>query len=470
MAAQKKVSISFQADENEIMLYFEAEQMEKVFYNLLANALNHTPPKGAVTVGVSRHNHSPGMLEITVRDTGTGIPADQMAHIFDYLFQVARPEGEASRTPTGTGIGLALTREIIQLHGGSIDVSSREGKHSGTVFTIELPMGDTHLTPDQIVDIPGNAAVGTEPAAVTPPVPAAAETAEVIDMNESAAANEAAGDDELTDEDKPADGDNRERKVVLVVEDNADLRLFMRRSLEPDYRVVEAADGKQGIAAARKHHPDIVISDIMMPQIDGVELCRVLKKDVATSHIPLILLTARTREENVLQGLACGADDYVTKPFNTRILMARVKNLVDLRRQLQEKYKREMMLQPAEIRVSSVDREFMKDLQKAMEANLSDPEFTINRLADLLYLSRATLNRKIRALTGESANRYIQVYRLKRGAQLLKANFGNVTQVAFEVGFSSTPYFAKCFKEVFHQSPQSYQAAESPETPVNPTG
>jgi AraC-like DNA-binding protein len=134
---------------------------------------------------------------------------------------------------------------------------------------------------------------------------------------------------------------------------------------------------------------------------------------------------------------------------------------VDLRRQLQEKYKREMMLQPAEIQVSSVDREFMKDLQKAMEANLSDPEFTIDRLAGLLYVSRTTLNRKIRALTGESANRYIQIYRLKRGAQLLKANFGNVTQVAFEVGFSSSPYFAKCFKEIFHQPPQSYQAAES---------
>jgi DNA-binding response OmpR family regulator/two-component sensor histidine kinase len=397
MATQKKVSLSFQADENEILLYFDAEQMEKVFYNLLANALNHTPPKGTVTVRVSRHNHSPGILEITVRDTGTGIPAEQMAHIFDYLFQVARPEGTASSIPTGTGIGLALTREIIQLHGGSIDVSSREGKDSGTVFTIELPMGDAHLTPDQIVEVPGGAAAGAGPAAVTHPVPAGAETAEVIDMNESAAANEAAADDELPDEDKPADG---ERKVVLVVEDNADLRLFMRRSLEPDYRVLEAPDGKQGIAAARKHHPDIVISDIIMPEIDGFELCRVLKKDVATSHIPIILLTARTLEENVVQGLECGADDYVTKPFNTKILMARVKNLVDLRRQLQEKYKREMMLQPAEIEISSVDREFMKDLQKTMEANLSDPEFTIHRLADLLYLSRATLNRKIRPPEG----------------------------------------------------------------------
>ncbi|MDQ1353210.1 MAG: hypothetical protein QG657_3516, partial [Acidobacteriota bacterium] len=452
MAAQKKVSLSFHADEEEILPYFDAEQMEKVFYNLLANAMNHTPPKGTVTVGVvgvgrRRPGDSPGMLEITVRDTGTGIPADQMAHIFDYLFQAARPEGAKNWIPAGTGIGLALTREIIQLHGGSIDVASREGKDGGTVFTVQLPMGNAHLTPGEIVEVPGGP-VDFEPV----------EFIETIPMNETEAAVEDSEADDLTDGNEPAEGD---RKVVLVVEDNADVRLYIRGSLEPGYRVVEAPNGRQGIAAARKHYPDIVISDIMMPGVDGYELCRVLKKDVATSHIPIILLTARTQEENVLQGLECGADDYVTKPFNTQILMARVKNLVDLRRQLQEKYKREMRLQPAEIPVSSVEQEFMKDLQKAMEANLSDPEFTIDRLADLLYMSRATLNRKIRALTGESANRYIQVYRLKRGAQLLKSNFGNVTQVAFEVGFSSTPYFAKCFKEIFHQPPQVYQATSA---------
>jgi signal transduction histidine kinase/DNA-binding response OmpR family regulator len=451
MAAQKKVSLSFHAGEEEIWLYFDAEQMEKVFYNLLANAMNHTPSKGTVTVAVGqRPGDAPGMLEITVRDTGTGIPADQMPHIFDYLFQATRPESAENKIPAGTGIGLALTREIIQLHGGSIDVASREGKDSGTVFTIQLPMGNAHLKPGEIVEVPSGP-VAFKPAELV-------ETLETIPMNESEAAVEAADVDDLTDGDEPAE---RDRKVVLVVEDNADVRLYIRGSLEPGYRVIEAPDGRQGIAAARKHYPDIIISDIMMPGVDGYELCRVLKKDVATSHIPIILLTARVQEENVIQGLECGADDYVTKPFNTQILMARVKNLMDLRRQLQEKYKREIRLQPAEIPVSSVEQEFMKDLQKAMEANLSDPEFNIDRLADLLYMSRATLNRKIRALTGESANRYIQVYRLKRGAQLLKDNFGNVTQVAFAVGFSSTPYFAKCFKEIFHQTPQSYQAAES---------
>lgn len=467
MAAQKKVSLSFHADEEEILTYFDAEQMEKVFYNLIVNAMNHTPPKGAVTVGVRRPADSPGMLEITVRDTGTGIPAEQIAHIFDYLFQATRPESAENKIPAGTGIGLALTREIIQLHGGSIDVSSREGKDGGTVFTVQLPMGDAHLKPGEIVDVPGGAAADAPDFAH--PVPVDFETVEPVEFvetMESIPVNESGEADDLMDGDEPAEGD---RKVVLVVEDNADVRLYIRGSLEPGYRVVEAPDGKQGVAAARKYLPDIVISDIMMPGLNGIELCRVLKNDVATSHIPIILLTARTSEENVLQGLECGADDYVTKPFNTQILMARVKNLVDLRRQLQEKYKREMRLQPAEIPVSSVEQEFMKDLQKAMEANLSDPEFTIDRLADLLYMSRATLNRKIRALTGESANRYIQVYRLKRGAQLLKSNFGNVTQVAFEVGFSSTPYFAKCFKEIFHQTPQSYQAAESHETPFPPS-
>ncbi|UCH93729.1 MAG: helix-turn-helix domain-containing protein, partial [Candidatus Aminicenantes bacterium] len=194
---------------------------------------------------------------------------------------------------------------------------------------------------------------------------------------------------------------------------------------------------------------------------DGFELCQVLKTDIQTSHIPVILLTAKASEESIIEGLETGADDYITKPFNTKILLTRIKNLIDLRRQLQEKIQREMTLQPTEIAVSSVDQEFMNDLSKVIEKNISDEEFSVDELAKGLYMSRATLNRKTRALTGESTNQFIQSYRLKRGAQLLKANFGNVTEVAFEVGFSTSAYFTKCFKEKFHQLPHTYQASES---------
>ena len=197
-----------------------------------------------------------------------------------------------------------------------------------------------------------------------------------------------------------------------------------------------------------------------MPNMDGYQLCNILKKDVKTSHIPIILLTAKASEESIIQGLETGADDYITKPFNIKILLIRVKNLIDLRRDLQEKIQREMVLQPTEIAISSVDQEFMKELKQAIETNLSDPEFGVDQLAKALYVGRTTLNLKVRALTGESTKQFIQSYRLKRAAQLLKANFGNVTEVVFEVGFSSSAYFTKCFKEKFHQLPHTFQASE----------
>jgi YesN/AraC family two-component response regulator len=199
----------------------------------------------------------------------------------------------------------------------------------------------------------------------------------------------------------------------------------------------------------------------MMPKKDGYQLCDVLKKDVRTSHIPIVLLTAKASEESIIEGLETGADDYIIKPFNTKILLTRLKNLIDLRRQLQQKIQREMVLQPSEIAVSSMDHQFMEELKEVLEKNIADEAFGIDELAKALYMGRATLNRKIRALTGESTKRFIQSYRLKRAAQLLKANFGNVTEVAFEVGFSSSAYFTKCFKEKFHQLPRTYQASEA---------
>jgi DNA-binding response OmpR family regulator len=244
------------------------------------------------------------------------------------------------------------------------------------------------------------------------------------------------------------------------VEDNAEVRRYIKGALEPLYTVKEAVNGREGIDRAREIIPDLIISDIMMPEVDGCELCKTLKTDIKTSHVPIILLTAKASEENIIEGLETGADDYITKPFNTTILCTRIKNLIDLRRHIQEKIQRQMMMQPAEIQVSSMDQTFIKEVQTAIEKNLSEPEFNVDQLGKTLYMSRATLYRKIQALTGESPRDFIRSYRLKRGAQLLKAHFGNVTEVAFEVGFSSTAYFTKCFKEKFHQLPHAFQAAE----------
>ena len=450
MAKQKKVNLVFAADAEDTALYFDAERLEEVMANLLINALKFTPAEGTISVSVKTKEETTdeGYLEISVRDTGVGIPGEQLAHIFDRFYQVGV---ESSHRPEyrGTGIGLALTKEIISLHHGKIDVHSRvgEGENSGTEFVIQLPLGKNHLEPEEIVESSG--------------LPAGREKAGQIASHYTDTNKLEEEEKEPVSPEKGTEGGSKKGKdVVLVVEDNADVRKYIRRTLEPDYRVLEAADGKEGITIAVEVIPDLIVSDIMMPGKDGYELCHTLKTQVKTSHIPIILLTAKASEENIVLGLRTGADDYITKPFNSRILAARVQNLIDLRRQMQLKIQRHNMLLPAEIPVSSMDEEFLKEFRGMIEKNLGDPEFNVEQLCEKLYMGRSTFFKKVQALTGETPGQFIQSYRLRRAAQLLTANFGNITQVAFEVGFSSTAYFTKCFKEKFHQLPSTYQASE----------
>jgi signal transduction histidine kinase/DNA-binding response OmpR family regulator len=449
LAAQNKLELTFQSEEEDITLYFDLEKLEKVVCNLLSNAIKFTPPGGKITVKVKNNptpaeNFPSGWASISVADTGVGIPKEQVQYIFDRFYQAAVPGEHAQK---GSGIGLALTKELVTLHHGEIDFKSSdgsEGENRGTEFTFRLPLGKEHLKPEEIVDLPGIPSQRQKPYEVS--------QLYAVEKEE----------EERDVEEKDIEPETQEKEIILVVEDSRDVRKYIRGPLEKHYTVVETVNGKEGIEKAREIIPDLIISDIMMPEADGYELCSVLKQDVLTCHIPIVLLTAKASEENVVQGLETGADDYITKPFNTKILMARIRNLIDLRRQLQQKMKRQMMLQPAEISVSSIDEEFIKELQGAIEKNLSDPEFTVEELGKKLYMSRASLYRKIQALTGESPNHFIRNYRLKRAAQLLKENFGNVTEVAFEVGFSSSAYFTKCFKEQFQQLPSSFQASESP--------
>ena len=464
LAVQRKIDLTFSVDAGDddevedITLCFDAEKLEEVFSNLLSNAVKFTPPRGKITVTVKRILEKtkeksippiPGFLEISVRDTGVGIPKEKLEHIFDRFYQVEGSTGDSQdHDYKGTGIGLALAKELIDLHHGRIDVHSSERK--GTEFIIRLPMGNEHLKPGEIVELPETHSVLKKPGKT----PAFDMTEEGENVEKTTGA-----DQDKKDIDK--DSESQGKNVILVVEDNADVRKYIRGPLEPFYTIVEAANGREGIHLAKKIIPDLIISDIMMPEADGYELCRELKNDIKTSHVPIILLTAKASAESILEGLETGADDYITKPFNTKILVTRIKNLIDLRQQLQQKIQRQLMMQPAEISVSSMDETFLKELQDTIEKNLSEPEFNVDQLGKKLYMSRASLYRKIQALTGEAPRDFIRSYRLKRGAQLLKANFGNVTEVAFEVGFSSTAYFTKCFKEKFHQLPHAYQVSES---------
>ncbi|MGD2089241.1 MAG: two-component regulator propeller domain-containing protein [Candidatus Aminicenantes bacterium] len=462
LAIERRLQLEFNAGEENITLYFDREKMEVVIYNLLANAVKFTLPGGTITVsaGIIRAEEEkvePGVLEISVRDTGIGISPEQLPHVFDRFYQAESPgftSAAKGHEPKGTGIGLALAKNLLDLHHGDINVHSTEGK--GTEFIIRLPMKTGHLKPEEIVDPSEISSKQKKPEYIAHRY--AIEDKETPESETDTVTEEEIGSIE-NNEPGETETDAQEKPIILIVEDNIDVREYIKGALESFYKVAEAADGREGIQLAKDIIPDLIVSDIMMPEIDGYELCKNLKSDIKTSHVPIILLTAKASEESMARGLETGADDYITKPFNTKLLCLRIKNLVDLRRQLQMKIQRQKQLLPAEIPVSSLDEKFLQEFQELIEENLSDPEFTAEKLSKKLYMGRATLYRKIQALTGEPPRQFIQSYRLERAAQLLKANFGNITEVAFEVGFSSSAHFTKCFKEKFHQLPSTYQAA-----------
>ena len=444
LAVQNEVELIFQTEAGDIPLYFDPEKLEEVISNLLSNAVKFTPAGGRISLAVKVKEGQSGtgeqdFLEVSVSDTGPGIPREELAHIFDRFYQA---DSTYEHHRQGTGIGLAIAREIVELHHGDIKAHSPGDKDAGTRFVIQLPMGDAHLKPGEIVEsLPA-------PKKIEVPAPEVKE-----DEQEEVEPGEK--EEEIVKE--PAD---REKDIILVVEDNADVREYIRGALEPEYTVKEAMDGEEGLQQAREIVPDLIICDIMMPGMDGYELCRTLKTEIATSHIPVILLTAKAAEENIIQGLETGADDYITKPFNTKMLLARIRNLIELRRHWQKTWDREMTLQPTGMTVSAVDKKFIKELKQVMEENIPDTEFNVDQLCRKLYMSHATLYRKIHALTGETPTDFIRSYRLKQGAELLKKGI-SVLEVALEVGFSSANYFTKCFKKKFHQLPTEYQAIES---------
>jgi signal transduction histidine kinase/ligand-binding sensor domain-containing protein/DNA-binding response OmpR family regulator len=452
LALQNKMELTFQPEADRISLFFDPEKIERIITNLLSNAFNYTPPGGKITVSIRKTLGTANpcdCVEIAVCDTGIGIPSDQRPHIFDRFYQ-GETIHEYKRK--GTGIGLALVKELVELHHGEIEVHSpcRQDHNRGTEFILRLPMGKAHLQPGEIVN-------EAEDIKIAPYIDRDYHSplAKTFDDLEN--------DIRMTKESEPEPGaaGTARKDIILVVEDDEDMRCYIRIALGSHFNVVEAENGKEGIDKAGEIIPDLVISDVMMPELDGYELCAHLKTDIKTSHIPVILLTAKASEQSMAEGLETGADDYITKPFNIDLLVIRVRNLIRLRRQLQQKIQQDMMLQPDEVSVSSRDTEFINEIKAIMEKNLSDPGFNVEQMAKKLFMSPKTLRRKLEALTGESPNRLIRSYRLTRAVQLLKANFGNVTEVAFAVGFSSTAYFTKCFKEKFHRLPHTFQESGS---------
>ena len=421
LAVQKNIDLKLDCPDGELQLYFNRDKMEKIFFNLLSNAFKYTESGGQVSVVLSK---KAGCVEVKVSDTGTGIAEQELPHIFDRFFQA---DLQRNTELTGSGVGLALAKELVQLHGGNISVSSKI--HEGTTFTLQFPLGKDHLPTNAVVDIPLQQSGENNPEYKLP-----------------LASKSSFG---TTTSIPAADSVPH----LLIIEDNADVRAFIRLRLENSFYITEANDGQEGIDKALELMPDLIISDVMMPKKSGYEVCQTLKTDIRTCHIPIILLTARAAHEEKLEGLETGADDYLTKPFNSEELQVRSLNLVRLRQQLKERFAHSITLRPDEMTTNSIDQSFLENILDIVTSNLTNEQFTIDMLSQEIGMSRSNLNRKLRALVNQSTNQFIQSVRLQKASELLKQQAGTVAEIAFKTGFGSTAYFIKCFKEQYGETP-----------------
>lgn len=397
------------------LMALDAEKMERIYFNLLSNAFKFTPENGSITVTLSTLTKEDGRkyARMIIADTGTGISAQHIRHIFDRFYQI-------DVSHAGSGIGLALVKAFVELHGGVIAVDSAEDK--GTVFTVDIPMivlEETSAGPIQEPHITQQTVI---------------EELEEVETEELA-----------PDENK---------ECILIIDDNADVRDYVKSLLEEDYTVIEAADGRAGLKKAMKYVPDAIVCDVMMPVMDGLECCRKLKTELQTSHIPVMLLTACSLDEQRIQGFECGADSYISKPFNSKLLLVRLRNLIDNHKRLKQFFGDKTTLSKES--VSEVDKGFADRFRKLIEENLADSELSVEDLGSKMGLSRVQLYRKIKALTNYSPNELLRIARLKKAASLLASSEKTISEITYEVGFTSPSYFTKCYKEYFGESPTDF--------------
>lgn len=404
----------------EYVLTADAEKLERILYNLLSNAFKFTPENGQIEIILStfRREDSP-WLKLSVSDTGKGMSPEHIQHIFERFYQIDIHH-------TGSGIGLALAKAFTEMHHGQIRVESIKDK--GTTFIVEIPMTQPDFHNEQTTNkiIPGSLKEGA-----------------VLDADSNMGSSES---EENTDENLP---------TVLIIDDNQDVRNYIRFLLQQQYDIVEAENGLEGVKLALKYVPDAIICDVMMPVMDGMECCRKLKTEMQTSHIPVIMLTAYTMDEQKIKGYECGADSYLTKPFNGKILKARLQNLIENHLRLQNFFTDQTGM-TSKPQLNEADKGFVDKLRKEIEERLSNPDTNVENLGAALGFSRVQLYRKTKALTGYAPNELLRIARLKKAASLLAATEKSIAEVTYEVGFSSPSYFTRCFKEFFGESPTDY--------------
>ena len=441
IAELKKITLKFGSEFENIPVLFDPDKMEKIFYNLVSNAFKFTPANGEIKVGLNVLNNS--VVEIHVKDNGKGICKKDLVHIFDRFYQA---DASTTREYEGSGIGLALTKELIELHKGNISVISEAGK--GTEFIIQLPAGNINHEKEKLIDIPAEKFSFNK-------IDSELETIVSISSPEIRHPSSAIRHPES---DIPStEPDNRE--LILIVEDNRDVRAYIREQTENDYSVIEASNGEEGILKAQENIPDIIITDVMMPKMDGYKFSKEIRKDEKTSHIPIIMLTAKAGLDDKIEGLETGIDAYLTKPFSAKELKVRIKNLIIQRKELRKRFSRATVIKPSEVSPFSADQEFLKKIINMIESHFEDEHFNVEKLAGKVNMSISQLNRKLNALIDQPAGQLIRSLRLQRAADLLKKRTGSVAEICYMVGFNDQAYFSRSFKKQFGISPSEYKKA-----------
>jgi len=440
LAENQHKQIHFLSEIDMLLVAYDPEKIRQVVTNLLSNALKFTPEKGNIYVSVGEQavtgQSNKSVLVIKVKDTGIGIPEDQLEHIFDRFYQ---SDNSHTRKAEGTGIGLALTRELIRLMEGEIIVRSPSpGSNKGSEFTVSLPL-------TKVTALGENTAI--------PGFNVGRDHAIIVESKNERSLNG------VTDLAKP---------LILLVEDNADVVAYTATCL-PDYRLVVGKDGKEGFDMAKEIIPDLIITDVMMPFVDGFELCRLLRSDENTSHIPIIMLTAKADMESKLEGLSTGADAYLEKPFNKEELFIRINKLLELRKKLQLHYLKMAgltdVVQPAELvagpnglmQNNKTEDEFVKKVRYIIESHLTETNFTVEQLCRLIFMSHSQLHRKLDAVIGCSPNKFVRMIRLSKAKELLNDSSYSIASVAIDCGYSDPGYFARIFKQDFGVTPQQWR-------------
>ncbi|BDQ03384.1 ATP-binding protein [Ignavibacterium sp.] len=425
-AVEKKIQLRFESEKDKLVCCFDKDKLQKIITNLLSNAIKFNRENGIVNLSVKeRVKKGLSLIQIEVEDNGPGMTEEVQKNIFDRFY---KSQGQSNIE--GSGIGLALVKELVELHFGEVEVKSSVGK--GTKFRITIPVDEEFYEKKNV--------------AIQKTIQTEARVRPVV---------------KTLDSEDVKDDISEEAPIILIVEDNNDMRHFIKENIQSNYKVIEAIDGEDGLNKALENIPDLIISDVLMPKLNGYEFCAQVKADEKTSHIPIILLTSKAETNSRLMGLETGADDYLTKPFNNTELLLRIKNLIDQRNRLREIFSKEITLEPKDITINSTDEKFLTRVLEIVEKNVSNENFSAEEFAKSVGMSKTHLNRKLNALTDTSANEFIRNYRLKKAARLLSGKAGNISEIAYEVGFSNPSYFAESFKKYFGCSPSEYLQKQS---------